>query len=182
MARSQRRNEQLTKQSGFTLIEVMVAVMVIAIGLLGLAGLRAVSVFNTHASYLHSIAAIHSENIAEMMRANINAVDSNDYTDTNIGYATLAAPAFNCRSTFPGTDTLCSPANQARWDAFNWLQAIGRDMPSGTGVVTCNDSDATDADPCTDGSAHTIRVSWVENDLERVQTNVTKSFTTVFIP
>ena len=158
----------------------MVGVVIIAIGLLGLAGLRTVGVFNAHVSHLHSIASVHSENIAEMMRANINAVDANVY-GVDINYATISAPAFDCRSTFPGSDTSCTPPNQAAVDAFNWISAIGRDLPSGTGQVTCNDSDTADADPCNNGSTHTIRVGWVENDLEQ-QTLLVKSFTTVFTP
>ena len=158
----------------------MVGVVVIAIGLLGLAALRTVGVFNAHVSHLHSIASVHSENIAEMMRANINAVDSNVY-GVNVNYATLSAPPFDCRTSFPGGDTLCTPANQALVDAFNWIAAIRRDLPSGTGQVTCNDSDISDTDPCNNGSTHTIRVGWVEKDLEQ-QALLVKSFTTVFTP
>ncbi len=170
----------MANQFGFTFVEVMVGVVVIAIGLLGLAALRTVGVFNAHVSHLHSIASVHSENIAEMMRANINAVDSNVY-GVDINYSILSSPSFDCRTSFPGSDTLCTPANQALVDASNWITAIRRDLPAGTGGVTCNDSDTSDPDPCNNGSTHTIRVGWAEKDLEQ-QTLLVKSFTTVFAP
>jgi type IV pilus assembly protein PilV len=166
-------------QHGFTLIEVLIAVVIIAIGLLGLAGLNAVGINSTHTSYLRSRASIHTENMADMMRVNRAGVDANDYANNaapaTIDYSTITAPGIDCRS------TACTPAEQAQVDAYNWMTAIAHDLPGGTGEVLCNDSDGADADPCTNGSTFEIKVSWQEKDKE-LASLVTKRFSTVFRP
>ena len=182
-------------QAGLTFVEVLVAVVIISIGLLALARLQGVGVYNNHISHLHSVASIYTENMANMMRANVAAVDANDYATgaapATINYATIrttSAPTIDCRpditttTSFTGAATACTPAEQAQVDAFNWVSALWGVLPGGTGTVVCNDSDGgTDADPCTDGSTHTISVSWNEKDLE-TGTVIAKTFSTVFRP
>lgn len=178
------------RQTGFTLIEILVALLVITIGLLGVAMLQGVGVNNSHISYVRSVASIHVQNMAERMRANISAVDANDYAGNvaspTIDYATITT-TFDCRPddstkpAFTGANTACTPAQQAQADAVHWLASIGTDLPSGTGQVTCNDIDTTDANPCSVGSTHTITVNWREKDMES-NAHIAKSFATVFRP
>lgn len=174
----------MRRHSGFTLLEVLIAVVVIAIGLLGLAGLQATGINNSHISSMRSLASVHTENMAEMMRANIEGVNDNDYAA--LDYSSInpdTAPDPDCR----GPADSCDPDEQALADAFHWIRAIDRDLPAPVGAglvrgtVVCNDRDTTDADDCTDGSSHTITVSWQEKDLER-RAMVNKSFATVFRP
>lgn len=55
---------------GFTLIEVMVALLIIAIGLLGIAKMQALALSNTGASRMRALAAIEATSLAEAMHAN----------------------------------------------------------------------------------------------------------------
>lgn len=55
---------------GFTLIEVMVAIVVLSIGLLGLAGLMASSLKNSHSAYLRTQATWFAYDALDRMRAN----------------------------------------------------------------------------------------------------------------
>ncbi len=57
------------QQQGFTLIEVLVAVVVLSIGLLGLAGLQTTGLRNNQSAYYASQAAIYANDIFERMRA-----------------------------------------------------------------------------------------------------------------
>lgn len=174
------------------MIEVLVAVLVIGIGLLGLARLQAVGINNGYVSHLRSIASIHTENMAEFMRANIGGVDANVYAQGadpgSVDYATIdpeGDPPFDCRS----AGASCTPIQQAQTDAFFWIRSIARDLPDGTGSVACNDREA-DSDNCTDGSSHTITVRWREKDIkdgddeddDDKQWKHWKSFETVFRP
>ncbi|HSP31767.1 MAG TPA: type IV pilus modification protein PilV, partial [Halomonas sp.] len=58
------------KQRGFTMLEVLVSMIVIAIGLLGYAGLQATSMKNGNTAYLRSQATMLSHDIVERMRVN----------------------------------------------------------------------------------------------------------------
>lgn len=177
----------ITLQQGASLLEVLIAVLIVAIGLLGLAGLQTAGFNNTHISYLRSIASIHTENMAELMRANTAAVSSNIYTAgadaSSIDYDAIDLEADlspDCRTRFTGGG-VCQPAEQALADAYFWRRNIARTLPGGVGNVICNDSDASDTDPCTDGSPMTIYVSWQEQDYELVKSG-TKTFSTVVRP
>lgn len=155
-------------QIGFTLIEAMITLFVIAVGLLGIAGLTAFGIGASHTAYMRSIASIHSENMAEMMRANVAGADANDYADLDYGNI---SDGDDCRS------SNCTPSQQATANARFWIQAIEDSLPSGAGQVVCEDSAAGDGDTCTDGSSHTITVGWTEKE-----SGQTKQFTTVFRP
>lgn len=57
-------------QHGFTMLEVLISMIVIALGLLGYAGLQATSMKNSNTAYLRSQATILSHDIVERMRVN----------------------------------------------------------------------------------------------------------------
>ncbi|WP_199458093.1 MULTISPECIES: type IV pilus modification protein PilV [unclassified Marinobacter] len=59
-------------QRGFTMIEVLVAVLILAIGLLGVAGVQLVSMQQTANSTLRSEASMYAQTVAERLRANGN--------------------------------------------------------------------------------------------------------------
>ncbi len=56
--------------TGFTLIEVLIAMLVLAVGLLGLAGLQATSLRNNQSAYNRSQATQLAYDLADRMRAN----------------------------------------------------------------------------------------------------------------
>ena len=60
----------MKKNTGFTLIEVLIAMIVLAVGLLGLAGLQATSLRNNQSAYNRIKATQLAYDIADRMRAN----------------------------------------------------------------------------------------------------------------
>lgn len=56
------------KQTGSSLLEVLVAVVILAFGLLGLAGLQISSVKSSHSAYLRSQATLLAYDMADRMR------------------------------------------------------------------------------------------------------------------
>ena len=60
----------MNKNTGFTLIEVLIAMIILAVGLLGLAGLQATSLRNNQSAYNRSVATQLAYDIADRMRAN----------------------------------------------------------------------------------------------------------------
>lgn len=72
------------RQRGFTMTEVLVTVLILAIGLLGLAGLQSASLRSNHSAMLRSQATVLAYDIVDRMRANRDAALDGDY-DIDLG-------------------------------------------------------------------------------------------------
>jgi len=122
-------------QSGFTLLEVMVAIVVLSLGLLGLAGLQAASLRNNQTAYYRGIATHQAYDMADRIRANLAGVRALPTSE----YSSLAAmiPAN------PGCFTAdCSAADMAKTDHFQWNTVNAALLPNGVGSVRCEDGAA----------------------------------------
>lgn len=143
-------------QSGATLIEVLISLLILAVGLLGMTGLQTVSLRNTQSAYLRTQASIASTDIVERIRANLQGVEANNY-DTNAGAATAA-----CNS-IAG----CSAGQLAANDIAEWKAALAADLPAGAGTV-CSDAtpeDGTPGTPACDGlgNLYAVKIWWDED-------------------
>ena len=123
------------RQRGFTLLEVLIAVMLLAVGLLGLAGLQAVSLRNNHSAYLRSQATMLAYEIIDSMRTNRSAVRSplpGSYQD-----GSYEIPLGDSGSTSP-PDCMtapCSGPELATFEITDWKQRLGSTLPSGDGSI-----------------------------------------------
>jgi type IV pilus modification protein PilV len=63
------------EQQGFTLIEVLVTVIIMAIGLLGVAGLQLAGMRSNHSAFLRTQATIAAYDLIDRMRADPQAFD-----------------------------------------------------------------------------------------------------------
>ncbi|MBI1424657.1 MAG: type IV pilus modification protein PilV [Gammaproteobacteria bacterium] len=117
---------------GFTLLEVMVALLIFSIGLLGLAGLQASGLQNNKTADLRSIAIIDAHDMAERIRANDRG-RSGDYDAITPGVPT---PGTDCINTTSCTSTSLIAA----WDNYQWQSDLNASLPSGQGSVTRNAS------------------------------------------
>lgn len=149
-----------SRQRGLSLIEVLIALVVIAIGLLGIAGLQTTAVQSNHLAHQYTLAARLAENLAENMRANRLGLLENAY-DLPLGDAP-AAPSVNCAA------ARCTPAQLARWQLADWYasvvemeSAMANTQPHLRGAlprarvgVACTET------PCTDRSLRVITLMW----------------------
>ncbi len=103
---------------GFTMVELLVAVLVLSIGLLGLAGLQAAGLRNNQSAYLRSQATILAYDVADRMRAN---------------QAAAAAGAYNIALGAAG-----GGGSVAADDLTEWKNNMAALLPSGDGSVTNN--------------------------------------------
>lgn len=101
---------------GFTMIEVLVTVLVLSIGLLGLAGLQATSLRNNHSAYLRSQATVLAYDIADRMRANRSSAGAGNYV---IGLG----------------DDAPSGTAIAATDLSDWKAALAQLLPAGDGAI-----------------------------------------------
>jgi type IV pilus assembly protein PilV len=161
-------------QSGFTLLEVLVAIVVLSLGLLGLAGLQAASLSNNQTAYYRGIATQQAYDIADRLRANRAGVGSPNYSYNNL---TTGLPA-GTPDCFAAS---CSPANIAISDQRQWNTANATLLPNGNGTVVCADGPA--AAGCTASTGNwvfNITVTWTEKGVGGVP--ATRSFVTSFTP
>jgi type IV pilus modification protein PilV len=116
------------RRAGLSLIEVMVAVLVLAIGLLGIAGLQAAALANNLAAYHYSQALNLAQALIERMRANRQGVLEGHYL---LPADQLPPPlALDCGD----GRARCSPAQQAHWDlAMVRARLAGDDADAGAG-------------------------------------------------
>ncbi|WP_066976792.1 type IV pilus modification protein PilV [Methylomonas lenta] len=133
------------KSAGFTLIEVLVAVVVLAIGLLGLAGLQASSLRNNQSAYNRSQATQLAYDIADRMRA--NTIAQANYLTATMAPTAATDQAADCEA----VSTTCTPADMAENDLFEWNAALTTLLPSGVGTITIA------------GGIYTITINWDDN-------------------
>ena len=148
-------------QRGVSLIEVLVAVFVFAIGLVGLAGMMVMSARSNQSAYLRTQVAFLANNMADRMRANPVGVWSGSYNSD--------AYPISTGSTACDTRTPCAPAAVATRDQVLWSRLLDSQLPGagariqcrGMGAVGYNPSAQIDMRPPYGGSC-TMTVSWIE--------------------
>lgn len=104
---------------GVTLIEVLVAMLVFSVGLIGAAGLMAMAARSNQAAYLRTQVTFLAQNMAERMQANPIGVWNGDY---NGDYPDASAQ--DCASG-------CTPGQLARHDRQRWSSQLSTFLPPG---------------------------------------------------
>lgn len=132
------------RAKGFTLMEVLVALVIISIGLLGIAAMQATAIASTHTSQTESLAAIEARSLADTMQADPDYWAAGHMPATINVTGTAAAPVLsdttlnsqttNCSST-PCTDTP-SPA-MAGYDLKQWAQQLFTQIPGSNATIIC---------------------------------------------
>lgn len=167
-------NSVRRKKAGMTLIEVLVVLIIISIGLLGVAGLQVATVKQTNNAGLRSQALVLMQDMVERIRANPDGVSSNA---ESIVDSDVVIGSYNKipNSPFPTTGvsacsggTGCSSGQIALNDLFSWSQMLKNGLPVSDATLkantfVCLDSNSADGVPCDgSGSVIVIQVAWDE--------------------
>jgi type IV pilus assembly protein PilV len=157
--------------AGFTLLEVLVALFVLSVGLLGAARLEIISLRSVTSSSLRSQAVSLAYDMSDRMRANARGMTAAN--GTAVGFYNAAdagsyvTPADNaCTETATQAAATCTVAEMAAHDLWEWGNTLGQFLPGGAGV-TCIDStpnDGSAAAPACDnlGSIYAVKVWWTD--------------------
>ncbi len=140
-----------TKQNGFTLIEVLITLLILSIGLLGLAGLQMTALKLNDSAERRSQATILAYDILDRMRANRAEAESGAY---NIDTSATTPTAASCA----GASSDCSATEMKDYDLYEWSQALAQRLPSGNGVISTNGSTPPTV---------TIQVQWNDEKADR---------------
>ncbi|MDB6089137.1 MAG: hypothetical protein JWN85_1921 [Gammaproteobacteria bacterium] len=176
---------RLPRPAGFSLVEVMVALIVISVGLLGIAKMQALALSSTNTARLRSLAAIEAAGLASAMHGNraywaafstspTFTVTGTTVTSTDgamtAGLATAqntASAATNyCNST---AGAPCTAAVLAAADLLEWASQLNALLPGSSAAINCT---AVTPLNCT------IQIAWLENavNISKTQVNTVSAF------
>ncbi|MBS1187168.1 MAG: pilV [Burkholderiaceae bacterium] len=126
-----------TKQLGFTLVEVLVSIFVLALGVIGVAGMQVMAMRNSQTSNYQTIAVQLATELADNMRSNAAAMNQDDSSNPFIfdyNAATDSAPTAPAKKCYTTTD--CSASELAEFDIYLWkLRLTGQIKDAGGKVV-----------------------------------------------
>jgi type IV pilus assembly protein PilV len=163
-------NGSMTKvsQRGATLIEVLITMLVVAVGLLGAAGLQLASTRYQQTSAMRSQALLQAEFIIEKIRVNsVNLTNANlPVAQANPLTAYLAADEYPAAAAVPpdpacglAAQPACTAAQAAQRDLRDWKLSLARDLPGGRGSIF-----PVAAGAATEANARRIVVMWREKE------------------
>lgn len=161
-----RRPDRMTstpraQEGGFTLIEVMISVLVLLVGMMGVAGMQILSLQTNQSAYYRSQAVYIGSEILDAMRANPSVAA--DYVGTypvDEGVVTIPASP-GCATAGVG----CTPAEAAQQDIREWTAhfadvfgvggaSFRPTVPGGQAVITVV------------GNEYNVEVSWLERQFD----------------
>ena len=158
-------------QAGFNLVEVLVALVILAFGLLGIASLQITGVRGTQGSYFRSQAVAFANEFAERMYMNPTAVRSGQYANLDSKDMCDGGGGSACGAEAGSSGDKCAPDEMAAYDllsvACGYPGAGGKReggantaLPGGRMTVECIDQAGAPDPACPAGSRHRVTVEW----------------------
>ena len=161
-------------EDGFTLVEVLVAIVVLSFGLLGMVGLQAAALKYNRDARNQSVAVSLARELAEMMRSNAQVAGlttGNPYYGSFSGTALAPSTTSACLSI---GNTCASTTDLANAQMTDWLTRVEDALP-GARVEVCDDSAPYDTNglpvwTCTPATAtapiSVIKLGWTREDTQ----------------
>ena len=145
------------KQKGFSLIEALVAFLILSVGMLGIASLQTMSLKSGHTAALRTVAVMKVDEILESMRSNptevLNYAAGPADMGTDNGCSETSVAAANC-----------TPAQMAQDELFRWKNSLIEALPNNAGTTaTVVITPAVAPDIL---NLVVVSVNWNERDLE----------------
>lgn len=161
---------------GFTLLEVLIALIVVAVGLLGLAKMQAMALASSQVNGVRALIAFQANSFAATMHSNraywasggapLNfSMQGTTVTDPG---GVLGAVPPNCVASALPSAALCSPAQLAAFDAQAWAANMNAQFPTYSATGTC-------ATPLTGSVTCRFTINWLESFVTSGSTAATDS-------
>jgi type IV pilus assembly protein PilV len=171
------------EQGGFTLLEVMISLIIVSIGLLGIAKIHALAYSSTATAGTRSVVALQAAGLAASMHANrtfwaAGFVAPIQITNTiiNGGTGTLNGAAATVGFCVAAVGPACAPDLMAAYDLHTYANQLSAALPNSTPVTTINCPTNPIPVNCT------IQVSWNEKAVSINQQGVAGTAQSTFAP
>ena len=165
---------------GFTLVEVLVAIVVLSFGMLGMVGVQAFAIQSNREARLQAQATNLARELAEMMRGN-NQIGIQAAAADNPYLLTAASPlapttASACLGVGNAATGCTTALAVAQSEMTDWLARVDNELP-GARIAVCFDSSPYDANglpqwTCTAGTdaIAVIKIGWTRHSTDRSKT------------
>lgn len=120
-------------QRGVSLIEVLVAVLIFSVGMIGVAGLLVMSTRSNHTAYLRTQAAFLAGNMVDRMSANPVGVWMGSYDSTSYPVSASTAANNDCSAG-------CTPDALAQSDQRAWSRQLTTFLAKPKATISCDKS------------------------------------------
>lgn len=130
------RQASRRRVAGASLIEVLVAILVVSLGILAMAGLLGVATRFGKTTEFRSVATLLAADMADRMRANYTG--RANYFLNNATLALGAPAAVACAN-----PAACTAAEMSAVDLAAWQATLYKSLPNGTGYISPSDADST---------------------------------------
>ena len=170
---SSRNPSFIRRARGATLIEVLVSIAVTSIGLLGMAGLLAISSRVNQLAYQRTQAGFAAQALIESMHVNPAGVMQNRYDETS---------SFGGKSLLDCHKNGCSASERADYDRLRFHNALVDALPNATSSLKCNR--ATSSTTFSDGydGLCRLQIDWSDRPLSEKSEVQPQSLVWVFQP
>lgn len=160
-----------SSQTGFTLLEVLIASLITTVGLLGVFQLHTQAKRNSFESFNYASASALVADIIDRIR--LNPTELNNYLGTDFGQGNQPVPSTQCTMS-GGAIVNCTEAQMTAWDRYQWDQLLmgssqtreGRQVGAANSLIGC---------VYRNGELITVVVAW--HGLEQISTSGGSGFT-----
>lgn len=166
-----------SKQNGVSLLESLVALLVLALGVLGMLGVQLKSLSDNQTATQRAIAVRLAEDLFERIKASpqgLGNITIGAYSLNTVGATWSMQPT-------PPTSGMCnanpcSAAQQATFDIWRWQNTVQQSLPGGQATTFISPVDAEQlgvmiawrlrqTDSSTDAAANAERAAWLNVDV-----------------
>lgn len=162
---------QRSSQSGYSLIEVLVAVVIIAVGILGIAGLQVISIQQNRSALVRAEATKYASDILDRVRVNKGV----NYAPTAL--TTDPATPTDCRA------VTCNQTEMMGFDISYWKCSINHKDSAGGVYAACTALGFTSTDNFIPGgqggieitadNVYEVMVRWKEDEVANNWSSIT---------
>jgi type IV pilus assembly protein PilV len=126
------------EQAGFALIEVLIAILLLAAGAVGAAGMQLSSLRGLQHSKFRTAAVELASEMADKMRANSTQMKSAANPFVGVDFQASPNESPEAPSLCYGAGANCDSNALAKFDLYEWKVRIAQELPSGRAVI-CRD-------------------------------------------